>query len=79
VILDQLRALRDAKPFIPFVITMTEGSRYLIGERADMILTTDGVIALRGQEGTLRILNHIQVSEAAIVRGTPVAAPADAA
>ena len=53
---------------------MTEGSRYLISERGDMILTADGVIALRDHEGMLRILNHIQVSEVAIVRSTLLAA-----
>lgn len=67
MIVNELRKLRDATPFIPFVITMSEGSRYFIGERADMILTKDGLIALRDQEGQLRILNHLQVSEAALV------------
>ena len=66
--IDQLPRLREAEPFRPFRLHLTDGTPYAIRTAKDLMLTRAGDIALVGDQDVLHILNHIQVSRASMDR-----------
>jgi len=53
----RLQELKEAEPFKPFYISMTDGKDYRILKGADLIFTESGLPVVRLSEGRLATLN----------------------
>jgi hypothetical protein len=68
--LDDIRALRDARPFRPFMITLKDGRRLLVEAHCYLGISPKGVVLAVSQERTAWFVPE-QVKEAHTVAMVP--------
>jgi hypothetical protein len=69
VLTDEIRELRAARPFQPFIIRLADGvTQHVIRAPDTLILTADGIMALVDAKEQLHILNPMQIAQVTLER-----------